>query len=219
MGRATYVCATCAEHFTRRYSATRHNLTIHGNRGEIVPLLEYLVGRSTGPYRANHPFWYRRRRGRGIHNFGHATTVADSIGDTFQVGVLPQHGQYEHQQQSLEERERYRWQQQQALSQSIPTPTPPAIQHASSYPTDQMFQSQSQDTTDDEETTITLSHESKLKIEELKRLVYKYPQYHINPDAVIKWAIYCCNDGDNTFLDEKLEQLRMFDSAMGYTRM
>ena len=26
MGRIMYVCATCSEHFTRRYSATRHNL-------------------------------------------------------------------------------------------------------------------------------------------------------------------------------------------------
>ena len=80
MGRATYVCATCAEHFTRRYSATRHNLTIHNGRGEIVPLLEYLVGRKIGRYQASHPSWYRRRR---IHDFVGATTIADSMRDTF----------------------------------------------------------------------------------------------------------------------------------------
>jgi hypothetical protein len=53
MGRPTYVCATCSEHFTRRYSATRHNLTIHDNRGEIVPLLEYIIGRKIGRYQAS----------------------------------------------------------------------------------------------------------------------------------------------------------------------
>jgi hypothetical protein len=47
------VSATCAQHFTRRYSATRHNLTIHDNRGEIVPLLEYLAGRNSGRYHAS----------------------------------------------------------------------------------------------------------------------------------------------------------------------
>jgi hypothetical protein len=59
MGRLEYVCATCEEHFTRRYSATRHNITVYGNRAEIVSLLEYLVGRSSGRYRASYTFWYK----------------------------------------------------------------------------------------------------------------------------------------------------------------
>lgn len=114
MGRLTYVCATCEEHFTRRYSATRHNLTIHNNRGEIVSLLEYLVGRSSRRYHASHPFWYRRRREKGIHSFGHATTVADSVGGTFRPAGLQQQGQYQQHHQSLDEQERYGWHQQQA---------------------------------------------------------------------------------------------------------
>jgi hypothetical protein len=40
-----------------------------------------------------------------------------------------------------------------------------------------------------------------------------------NPAAVIACVIHFCNDGDNTLLDEKLEQLRTFDGAMGYHRM
>jgi hypothetical protein len=96
MGRATYVCATCEEHFTRRYSATRHNRTIHKGIGEIVTLLEYLVGRSSGRYRPSHPSLYRRRRSeKRIHNFGYATTAAaDSMGDTFRHRGLQQQGQY-----------------------------------------------------------------------------------------------------------------------------
>ena len=64
MGRVTHVCATCAEHFTRKYSATRHNITVHGNRGEIVPLLEYLVGRYSGRIPASNPFWYSGRHSK-----------------------------------------------------------------------------------------------------------------------------------------------------------
>jgi hypothetical protein len=145
MGRPTYVCATCSENFTRKYSATRHNLTIHNGRGEIVRLIEYLVGRSSRRYQASNPFWYRRR----IHNFAHVTTSAatDTVEDTFRPRDLQ--GQY---------------QQQQTLSPSIP---PAAIQNVSPYPTDQSFQSQSMNTTDDDETT-TLSQETMLKIQELK---------------------------------------------------
>jgi hypothetical protein len=73
-------------------------------------------------------------------------------------------------------------------------------------------------TADDEETT-TLSRETILKIEELKRLMYRYSQYHRNPGTVVNCIVHFCNNGDNTLLDEKLEQLRTLDSAMGYPRM
>ena len=69
-------------------------------------------------------------------------------------------------------------------------------------------------TTDDEQTATTLSHETRLKIEELKKLLYKYPQYHYNPGAVIVGVIHFCNEGDNSFLNDKLEQSGMIDSAM-----
>jgi len=119
---------------------------------------------------------------------------------------------------------RHRGLQQETLTRSIPTPlslpstSQPQLPDVLPYPTDRTFQSQSTTTTDDEETT-TLSRETILKIEELKRLIYRYSQYHRNPGAVINWIIYYCNNGDNALLDEKLQQLRTFDSAMGYTRI
>jgi hypothetical protein len=208
MGRPTYVCTTCSEHFTRKYSAKRHNITVHGNGGEIVTFLEYLVGRKSGRYQASHPFWYRRN-GKRIHKFGRPT-VADYVGDGFRTGALQrqQQGQYQYHQQSLEEQERYhrQWQQEQSL-----WPSPAAIQNVSPYPTDQI--SQPMNTTDDEETTRTLSHETILKIAELKRLVYRYAHYYRNPGAVISCVIYFCSEGDNTLLDEKLEQLRTIDAT------
>jgi hypothetical protein len=190
MGRLTHVCTTCSEHFTRKYSAKRHNITIHGNSAEIVPLLEYLVGRKIGRYHASDPSWYRRRS----HKFGHAIAT-DSMRDNFRPGGLQ--GQYQH----------YRQQQDQPTS-------------VSPYPNDQTFESQpTHITTDDEETITTLSQETILKIQELKRLIRRYPQYHHNPGGVITCVIHFYNDGDNSILVEKLEQLRTLDSAMGYTSM
>jgi hypothetical protein len=199
MGRVTHVCATCEEHFTRKYSATRHNLSIHKGIGEIVTLLEYLVGRNSGRYRPSHPSLYRRRRGeKRIHNFGHATTtaVADSMGDTFRHRGLQ--GQYHD----------YPQHQQQAPSPSIPLP-PPSIQDVVPYPPDQISKSQPINTTNNKG---SLSQETRLKIQELKRLVYRHPIFS-NPDMVIQCVThFSIVNGDNTLLDEKLEQLRTLDA-------
>jgi hypothetical protein len=53
------------------------------------------------------------------------------------------------------------------------------------------------------------------KIRELKKLMQRYPIFP-NPDMVIQCVIHFSMNGDNSFLDEKLEQLRWLDSAMGY---
>jgi len=43
---------------------------------------------------------------------------------------------------------------------------------------------------------------------ELKALMNKYPRYHTNPDGIVRLAVYNSINGDNTLLDDKLEQLR-----------
>jgi hypothetical protein len=55
MGRITKVCATCGEHFTRKYSATRHNNNLHAGNGLIVTLLDYIFGRASGQYLQSDP--------------------------------------------------------------------------------------------------------------------------------------------------------------------
>ena len=50
------------------------------------------------------------------------------------------------------------------------------------------------------------------KIQELKRLLYRHPQYHSNPDVLIKCATLCSFNGDNTLLDEWLERFRTLDA-------
>jgi hypothetical protein len=62
----------------------------------------------------------------------------------------------------------------------------------------------------------SLSPHKILKIGELKRLMNKYPQYHTNPGDIIRLAIYNSINGDNTLLDDKLEQLRTIDSLAKY---
>jgi hypothetical protein len=44
----------------------------------------------------------------------------------------------------------------------------------------------------------------------------KRPQYHENPDGIIRLAVYNSVNGDNTLLDDKLEQLRTIDSLAKY---
>jgi hypothetical protein len=67
---------------------------------------------------------------------------------------------------------------------------------------------------DDEINQNSLSQEKMLKIEELKRLMYKYPQYHINPDDIVRVAIFNSINRDDRLLDGKLEQLRSIDRRL-----
>jgi hypothetical protein len=54
------------------------------------------------------------------------------------------------------------------------------------------------------------------KIQELKGLMNKYSSYHTNPDDIIKLAVYNSINGDDTPLDDKLEQLRSLDSLANH---
>ena len=163
MGRPSYVCATCSEHFTRKYSAKRHNQNLHNGAAEIVRLIDYLAGRSSGQYKPDNPFWYKHNN--PYHNFG--GTVADSVNDAFQPRYLPQQ----------------------------------ASSGISQYGTNPMH------TIHDQSYGTGLSQDTIVKIDEIRRLMNKYPNYHMNPDGIIQWAIHSCLNGDNTFLDDKLEQL------------
>jgi hypothetical protein len=82
MGRPTYVCATCSEHFTRKYSGQRHNFNIHDGRSEIVPFIEYMAGRSSGKYTASHPSWYRKQRGLQVNRSYQSNFESLTVADT-----------------------------------------------------------------------------------------------------------------------------------------
>jgi hypothetical protein len=61
-----------------------------------------------------------------------------------------------------------------------------------------------------------LSPDAIQKIQQLKALMNKYPRYHTNPDSIIRLAAYNSINGDNTLLDDKLEQLSTIDSLAKY---
>jgi hypothetical protein len=153
------------------YSAKRHNQNLHDGMGEIVRLIDYLADRSSGQYKPDNPFWYKRNN--QYDNVG--SSVADSVGDTFQPRRIPQ-------------------QTPQATSQYYTSPIHrplPAM--------------------DDQRYGTGLSRETIVRIDELKRLANEYPQY-----CPMQCAIFCCNNGDNKILDDKLEQLRTIDSLAKY---
>ena len=173
MGRPNYVCTVCSEHFTRKYSAKRHNQNIHNGAAEIVRLIDYLAGRSSGQYMPDNPFWYKRNN--SYLSFGSAT-IADNVVDAFQPRYMPQQ-----------------------IAAGIPQ-----------YSASPMYSPRQ--TIDDQSHVTGLSQGAVQKIQEFKVLMNKYPQYHTNPDAIIRLAIYNSINGDNTLLDDKLEQLRYIDS-------
>lgn len=167
MGRPSYVCTACSEHSTRS-SAKRHNQNLHDGMGEIVRLIDYLAGRSSGQYTPNNPFWYKRNN--PYHNIG--GTVTDTVGDPFQPRYLPQQATV-------------------GTSQYCASPIPP------------------RQVMDDQSYGTSLPQGA---IQELQRLVKKYPQYC--PDHLLQWIIISCDNGDNQLLDDKLEQLRTIDRSL-----
>jgi hypothetical protein len=181
MGRLTYVCATCSEHFTRKYSATRHNLTLHDGRGEIVRLAEYLAGTLAGRYLPSHPSWYRRTqkwetpKAHNPNNKSGLAIFADSVGDTFRLGnglqQTPQGNTYKNSNYSTS-----------------------SILQATHKTVDQSYRTHSQETNP--------------KIKELKRLLNKHHFPH--GDTILGWAVLSAK-GDENYLNEKLAQLRKID--------
>lgn len=51
MGRISYACVDCGQHFTRHTSARRHNINLHKEKGKIVTYLQYVAGVKAGKYR------------------------------------------------------------------------------------------------------------------------------------------------------------------------
>ena len=92
MGAKNYVCTTCAQDFTRKYSSKRHNQTLHQGQAKIVRMLDYLVGRIAGEYATADPISYRRRlRGFGVDSSDPSYTniVHNRLSDQGNIGTWP----------------------------------------------------------------------------------------------------------------------------------
>ena len=166
MGRPSYVCATCSQHFTRKHSAKRHNFNIHAGRSEIVPFIEYMAGRSSGKYIASHPSWFRKQRQLQVNRSYQSNFESPTVADTGR-SFRPENFQ-----------------------QLFPFP------NESPYPT-----------------ALQLD-----KLEELRVLAGKFssPQ---DAHKILEWANIMLRQGDESFLNDKLEQLRIFDRHQPWTPM
>lgn len=101
MKMPAFVCATCSQDFTRRYSGNRHNLHIHSGKGLIIRFLDYIVGRVNGQYAAADPLLYRRNKGNkfrysssNVVNADHppsSASCADSIMENESHEMSPNH--------------------------------------------------------------------------------------------------------------------------------
>jgi hypothetical protein len=155
MSRPNYVCTICSEHFTRKYSAYRHNSNFHGSRSEIVPYIEYMVGRSSRRYLASHPSWHRKQR-------------------------------------------------QVQANRSYPTDIRVIADTASSFRPETLLQPYPAALPNSQTATI------QQKLDELRILAAKlsFPQ---DARKILEWANIRLRQGDEGFLNNKLEQFRMLD--------
>ena len=155
MSRPNYVCTICSEHFTRKYSAYRHNSNLHGGRSEIVLYIEYMAGRSSGQYLASHPSWFRKQR-QVIANRSYPSdyhVIADTA-SSFRSETLLQ-------------------------------PYPAALPNLQTATVQQKF-------------------------DELKILAAKF-SFPQDARKILEWANIRLRQGDERFLNDKLEQFRVLD--------
>jgi len=78
MAAINWVCANCAQHFSRRYSANRHDRNLHEGNGIIVSILDYVVGRIGGQFQSNDPLKSRRNKQNNLL-FG-SKTINNNLG-------------------------------------------------------------------------------------------------------------------------------------------
>jgi len=216
MGRITWVCTTCAEHFTRAYGANRHNNNLHEGKGTVVRLLDYIVGRINGQFLPKDPLAYRHKKGKHNKNLlsgsnpnngnnnGRYKVIADSMSDILSheniISKPPEprlkaNSTYHHSNDKYDS------------------------DNANERPYHSNRISQPSSKVDDNDNNKLSSYTHKLverrsKLEEFKILVNKYypPQNASQALAVMSTYIYIQEEGDD-FLDKLLTFLRNIDKG------
>ena len=62
MPNPNFVCTICSQTFTRKWRGMVHRDNLHAGAGDIVRLIDYMIGRTNGQYLPGDPSLYRRRR-------------------------------------------------------------------------------------------------------------------------------------------------------------
>jgi hypothetical protein len=61
MADKNFVCTICSQTFTRMWRGKVHIDNLHGGQGEIVRMIDYMVGRLSGLYAPSNPSDYRKK--------------------------------------------------------------------------------------------------------------------------------------------------------------
>jgi hypothetical protein len=215
MSKVNYVCATCGEDFTRRYSANRHNNHFHFGNGIIVRLLEYIIGRTNGrfpsPLSANNnnlstriirKWWhdngsssspFNGNNNNGLRGSdGRFTTIPDQTGDIFGCGTVGQSVKSNNNNNMSKD-----------ISKIAPPPPyniSPPLQSPSSL-ADKPAHTKQSDIIEEFQQRIS-------KFAEIKTLLTPYLSYQNICNILQILNIQCISSGNNYFLDQMLILVR-----------
>jgi hypothetical protein len=216
MSKINYVCATCGQDFTRRYSANRHNNYFHFGDGIIVLFLEYIIGRINGqfpppPSSANNnsstriikKWWHNNYNSRlftGGNNYnnnnglrgggydGGFTTVPDQIGNALGCGTVGQPVKSNNN-----------------VYKDISKMAPPhyinPLLQSPSIPSDEPSHTKQSDIFEEFQQRIS-------KLAEIKTLLTPYLSHQDICTILTPLVIECISSGNNNLLDEILIQFR-----------
>ena len=182
MGRISYVCAECSEHFTRKTSGKRHNFNIHSGRAEIVSLMEYLVGRGSGKYLPSHPSWFKRNKRNWMSSFhsGKSYPLDKVVSDSTSGQFAPVFNRPQ---------EIHNYDERNLLD---------FFNLRAKFRSGLLFSS-------------VLSPNTMHLLLELETLLYKHSNYYNDPPFILQNAINQCSSGDEKFLFNMLDRLRILD--------
>lgn len=211
MGRLSYVCGECSEHFTRRSSGRRHNNNLHAGRADIVPLIEYIIARSQGRYVPIRPSWSKRKPNQQpwqkLNTKGER--LLSTVTDSTQGIVKPQHDDLAHQSKDGATYSGHNKTSTSSRQQAPISDYPVARNRSYDYVTLQSLFKCNVLFPD------FLPINIMWDLLELEGLLFKLVHYQpFDPPLILQNAINQCSRGDNRFLGVKLKQLRQMNSEL-----
>lgn len=193
MPNPNFVCTLCSQTFTRKWRGTVHRDNLHGGAGDIVRLIDYMVGRTNGQYSPGDPSLYRRRIGKisgDLHNNNpiRPQTSSGEMGDSF--GQENNNTKWTFNKKNIDQG-RY-------SQPSGASSTSDGKQQQQYHISDNRPFSDS----------IQQPNEAIIKMAELKRLLSKYLPPQKVQEILSSACEFCRIMGDNSTLDTTLEEAR-----------
>jgi hypothetical protein len=184
-----WICAICGQGFTRKTSAKRHNNNLHPTGAMIVRTIEYIIGRLNSKFPVPpDPLSYRRNSKSWMNSLSPTLSkpILDVREDERYYGNVPQQPKVNDNKNQLY-----------LDSASQNTTKLHKLKETSRYKSSG---------------SLAKLIETKLKVEELKKLLYRYhPAWKAS--QLLEYVLYLVGQGDHDFLDERLTWLRNIDRA------